>query len=241
LVGVSKISVKLLNFVKMPQQAVIFDMDGILIDSEPLWREAEKRVFARVGITLTDAMCRSTAGLRIDDVVRHWLGVFNHATANERQLTHEVVQELVRLVKAEGQPMPGARECVAFFKSKGWKIGLASSSWMQIIDAVLERLEIREDFEAVFSAEPLKYGKPHPEVYLQTAEALGVKPEDCLVIEDSFNGALAGLAARMQVVVIPEPENYNDERFKAFHLKFDSLLKIPPHYEAIQQLFSGKS
>ncbi|MFN3918602.1 MAG: hexitol phosphatase HxpB [Flavobacteriales bacterium] len=225
----------------MFQQAVIFDMDGILIDSEPLWREAEKRVFASVDITLTDAMCRSTAGLRIDDVVKRWLIEFNHADANQHKLAEEVVQELIRLVKTQGQAMPGAKECVTFFKSKGWKIGLASSSWMQIIDAVLDRLGMREDFEAVFSAEPLKYGKPHPEVYLQTAEALGVNTENCLVIEDSFNGALAGLAAHMKVLVVPEAENASDERFKAFHLKCSSLLGIPSQYGVIQQLFSGKS
>lgn len=212
-------------------------MDGVLIDSEPLWREAEKNVFSTYGIHLTDDMCRSTAGLRIDEVTRLWLNRFDKDVNFEKELSARIVENLVTLVKKRGNPMPGAVDSVQFFKQNGWKIGLASSSWMQIIEAVIERLELQSVFEAVFSAEGLPYGKPHPEVYLKAAAAMQVGPVNCLVIEDSFHGALAGLAARMKVIAVPEAENRMDKRFHACHLLINSLEEIPSRYPHISALW----
>jgi mannitol-1-/sugar-/sorbitol-6-/2-deoxyglucose-6-phosphatase len=120
--------------------------------------------------------------------------------------------------------MEGLHYILSYFQEKDFKIGLASSSPMRLIQSVLQHLDIHQNFKAVYSAEFEPYGKPHPAVYLSCAQELGSNPLHCLAFEDSVNGMIAAKAARMKVVAVPEPHNQHDKRFALADLKLSSLL-----------------
>lgn len=193
-------------------KAVIFDMDGVLIDSEPLWKIAEIEGFGKVGINLTQTDCEETVGLRIDEVVRLWhkKAAWNNKTLDE--VGDDIVDILIREIYAQGKALPGVYESLELFKNAGYKIALATSSYQRIIHAVVEKLKLDRYFDEVHSAEFETFGKPHPAVFLTTASKLAIHPTECLVIEDSFNGILAGKAARMKVVAVPEKSHQYDQR-----------------------------
>jgi sugar-phosphatase len=184
--------------------AVIFDMDGLLIDSEPFWRQAEMEVFARVGVTLTDAMCMQTTGLRIDAVVEHWYQRMPWQGTSREDVTASISGRVAELIASDAKALPGVDLALNFFKVRGFPVALCSSSPTLVIDAALRKLGLVGRLRAVVSAESEAYGKPHPAVYMTTAAKLGVKPEDCLAIEDSLNGCIAAKAARMKVIAVPE-------------------------------------
>lgn len=204
-------------------EAVIFDMDGLLIDSEPLWRRAEQRIFADLGVHLTDEMCMQTMGVRVDEVVQHWYGLYPWGGPAPERVTAEVVTAVVELVEAEGSPMGGVDAVLDLLSARRLRLAMASSSPTPLIDAVVDRLDIRRRFEVLHSAESEPYGKPHPGVFLTAAQRLGVDPTRCLVLEDSFAGVIAGLAARMKVVAIPAPGDCDQPRFDIAHAKLRSL------------------
>jgi len=185
-------------------EAVIFDMDGVLIDSEPTWKIAMEQVFAGVGCHLTVQDFEKTTGLRIDQVVDYWYQYFPWENASPEAVVERILQRMVELLSATGKPLTGVRESLEYFQKKGLKIGLATSSYEILVETVLKTLDIRDYFLVTHSAEREKYGKPHPAVYLTAAAMLDADPLRCLVIEDSLNGVIAGKAARMQVVCIPE-------------------------------------
>lgn len=201
-------------------------MDGVLIDSEPFWRESEIAVFGRVGLRLTDAMCRETMGLRIDEAVDYWHRRHRWEVPATGEVADEIVGGLIELIQLRGELMPGARHALNFFRSRGVKLGLASSSAYRIINAVVERLGLAGEFDCVYSAEKEAYGKPHPGVYLTTAGKLGVEPTECLAVEDSLNGVLAAKAARMKCIAIPERTEQLDPRFAIADCVLDSLSDI---------------
>ena len=185
-------------------KAVIFDLDGLLIDSEPLWQEAEIEIFQQVNIQLTSELCLRTKGLRIDEVVDYWYAQYPWDNLSKQEVEDRIVARVIELIKTKGQPLPGVAEAIAFVRSKPIKIALASSSALKIIQAALEALELSEVFTEVYSAEFEKLGKPDPGVYLTTAQKLGVSPQECVALEDSLNGVLAAKAAQMQCIAIPE-------------------------------------
>ena len=190
--------------------AVIFDMDGVLIDSEPLWKIAMEEVFLSVGCPLTREDFQHTVGLRIDEVISYWYKQVGWDNCSEREVEDRIMKRMVELIHQNGDPLPGVIETISFLKSKGLKVGLATSSYTVLIEAVLETLNIKKEFDFVHSAENERFGKPHPAVYLTVAENLKVSPLKCLVIEDSLNGIISGRAARMKVVCIPE-KTHNPE------------------------------
>lgn len=185
-------------------KAVIFDMDGVLIDSEPLWKIAMEEVFTEVGCNLTRKDFEKTVGLRLDEVINYW---FNHNPWEKftpDDVLQKIIHKMVILIKENGEPLPGVIDTLKFFKEEGLKIGLATSSYEILIETVLEALNIKHFFDKTHSAEYESHGKPHPAVYIHTANELKIHPTACLVIEDSLNGIIAGKAARMHVICIPE-------------------------------------
>lgn len=207
-------------------KAVVFDMDGVLIDSEPFWRESEIAVFGRVGLRLTDAMCRETMGLRIDEAVDYWHKRHGWEGRAPAEVADEIVGGLIELIQHKGALMPGARHALHFFRSRGVKLGLASSSSYRIINAVVERLGLADEFDCVYSADEEPHGKPHPGVYLTTAGKLGVEPTHCIAIEDSLNGVLAAKAARMKCVALPDHAGRLDPRYAIADCVLESLSDI---------------
>lgn len=198
-------------------------MDGVIIDSEPLWRKAEIEVFKSVGVQLTDEMCMQTVGLRIDEAILHWHRKFPWDNKSLKQIEDEVIDKLIESVNKESVPMDGAIELIDFFISKKIKVALASSSSMRIIQTVLKKFNLTDKFEVVNSAEQMQFGKPNPEIYINTANKLGVNPLNCLAIEDSFNGLLSAKSARMKTIAIPEEHNKNDKRFVIADMQLNCL------------------
>lgn len=185
-------------------EAVIFDMDGVLIDSEPLWKIALENVFQGLGSHLTKKDFQKTVGLRIDEVISFWLEHEQWENVTVESVWEMILTQMLHLLESEGKPMIGVLDTIQYLKENHIKIGLATSSYTVLMQKVLAVLKIEDAFDFVHSAEHEPYGKPHPAVYLTVANKLEVSPLKCLVVEDSINGVIAGKAARMHVVCIPE-------------------------------------
>lgn len=206
--------------------AALFDMDGLLVDSEPLWREAEVRVFGAHGVPLTEADCATTSGLRIDEVVAHWKAHFGaHALATDA-LVGAIVEEVIALVRAKAVAKAGVGELLERCARRGLAVALASSSSPRIIDAVLESLAIGPHFQARVSAQGLDFGKPHPEVFLRSARILAVEPRACVVFEDSMFGVVAAKAARMSCIAVPDDHQRGDPRYVLADATLATLLEV---------------
>ena len=204
--------------------AAILDMDGVIVDSEPLWRRAEIQVFReRVGLALSEAQCTQTMGMRIDHVVQHWLAIHPRDNCDVAQVARAIVDEVRRLILLEGRALPGVHRLVTLLRHQGLKLGLASSSPLALIETVLVKLGLTSAFEAVRSAESEVRGKPDPAVYLSAARSLSVQPAHCLVFEDSLTGIAAARAAAMCVVAVPALEQRTDPRYAAADLLLNSL------------------
>ncbi len=193
-------------------KAVIFDMDGVLIDSEPLWKIAEVEAFAKVGLDLSHTDCEETVGLRIDEVVKMWHKKVGWTSKTTQEVEDDIVDILIREIKEQGKALEGVMTTLEKIAASGLKIGLATSSYERIIHTVISKLDIGHFFDVLHSAEHEVHGKPHPSVFLSAAKKLQIQPTDCLVIEDSFNGVLSAKSARMKVVAIPEKTHEYDKR-----------------------------
>lgn len=203
--------------------AVIFDMDGLLIDSEPFWRRAQEYAFGTVQVHLSQDDMRQTMGHRIDEVVAHWYRERPWKGATQKDIEALIVDKVIELSRAEGQPLPGVREILEFFKKKSLPMAIASSSCTEIINAVVDTLDIRDYFQHFYSAEHETHGKPHPGVYITTASLLGVPPHLCLALEDSPSGVLAAKAAKMKCVAVPSHENRDHAYIQVADTRIDSL------------------
>ena len=204
--------------------AVIFDMDGVLIDSEPLWKIAMEEVFKSVGCALTRKDFQKTVGLRLDEVIQYWYEHTGWENATPKEVEDAIVNRMIELLNENGTPLKGVVETLEFLKQKDKKIGLATSSYTVLIDTVLDALHIRHYFDFTHSAENESHGKPHPAVYLTVANHLQIQPKKCLVIEDSLNGIISGKAARMTVVCIPEKSHSPEPKLSLADYHFDDML-----------------
>lgn len=207
-------------------KAVIFDMDGLLIDSEPLWQESEIVVFGKVGLRLDHQMCLETMGMRVDAVVDYWYARHPWESVSRKEIEDGIIDEVVERIIRQATPMEGVDSVINFVQSKRVRVALASSSSSRIIGAVLDKFDLREKFEVIHSAEEEEHGKPHPGVYLTTAHKLGVKPIECLAIEDSLNGVKAAKAAGMLCIAVPDATTRGDARFALADVVLSSLSEI---------------
>jgi mannitol-1-/sugar-/sorbitol-6-/2-deoxyglucose-6-phosphatase len=207
----------------MNLNTVIFDMDGLLIDSEPLWNEAANEVFEYYGKRLTDAEFAQTTGLRTSEFVSWWLRDYKFDNTELERAGEQIIQLVIEKVRTKGQPQPGLQHIFNFFNDRGFKIGLATSSPLSLVDAVCKHLGIGDYLKVKTSAEHLEYGKPHPQVYLNCAKELSSSPLECICFEDSVNGMIAVKAARMKCVVVPAQNQLKDERWSIADLKVSSL------------------
>ena len=184
-------------------RAAIFDMDGLLIDSEPFWRDAEREVFGRVGIEITDEMAADTAPLTTRAVAEHWYRVRPWSGHSIEDMEAAVIARVAEFIRANGAALPGVRDALDLCTRQGWRVALASNSPLSLCDLVLSRLGIADRFHAVLSADHVERGKPDPAIYLLAASRLGVDARDCVVFEDSPTGVRAARAAGMSVVAVP--------------------------------------
>lgn len=210
----------------MAIEAVIFDMDGLLIDSEALWREGEAIELRAVGVPITAEDGRLTMGLRCDEVVEYWHARHPWSTPTRKEVEAKIDRRVLDLVAERGVAMPGAVETVRMLAEAGYPLAVASSSTSELIAQVVEQLGIGQYMRVLQSAEHEPYGKPHPAVYIEAARRLNVPAERCLAFEDSPAGLLAAKAARMRCIAVPPAEMRADRRYCIADLVLDSLTEF---------------
>lgn len=210
-----------------PVLAAIFDMDGLLIDSEPLWERAELDVFATLDVDLSRrSEMPDTVGLRIDQVVRMWYETLPWIGPSQEEVTQRILTRALTLIEETRPLLPGAELALKLCQAEGLKIGLASASPLFMQEKVLTMFGLRHYFEVLASAESLPYSKPHPQVYLDAAARLGIDPLNCVTLEDSVNGMIATKAARMRSIVVPAAIYADDARWALADVKLTSLTEL---------------
>ena len=206
----------------MTIQATLFDMDGLLIDSEVLWHEAEIEIFGALGVDLDEATDRSTKGLFVAEVVEYWYARYPWSGASTSEVVDMLLARVGELVEAKGRLLPGAVRAIELTSARG-PVALASSTPLFLIEKCLAHFGLNDRFVSLHSAEFEPFGKPHPGVFLTAAAALGVAPDRCLVFEDSSAGVLAAKAGRMTVVAVPTTSDRALAAFSLADLVLDSL------------------
>ncbi len=184
--------------------AVIFDLDGVLIDSESVWDEARRAVVADNGGSWTETATRAMQGMSSPEWSRYLhdeLGV----SLDPGEISRQVVERMLAAYEREVPLLPGAVQAVRRLAER-WPLGLASSSNRPVIDAVLESAGLTGCFSATVSGDEVARGKPSPDVYLAAARKLGVEAGRAAAVEDSSNGLRAGAAAGMLVIAVPNRE-----------------------------------
>jgi HAD superfamily hydrolase (TIGR01509 family) len=204
-------------------RAAVFDMDGLLIDSEPLWKRAEQEVLARLGVRLTDEDCEQTLGLRTDMVVAHWHSRRPWTSPSRQSVADAIDARVEELVARRGIAMPGALRALESVHSAGLVIGLATSSPTSLIETTVRRLDIARYITVACSAMDEAHGKPDPAVYLTTAAKLRLPPGDCVAFEDTVVGVRSASAAGMRVIAVPAAGHFDDPGFDVADLKLRSL------------------
>lgn len=212
---------------RRPVLAAIFDMDGLLIDSEPLWDQAELDIFSSLGVDITRRHeLPDTLGLRIDQTVRMWFDALPWNGPDQAEVTQRIIARALALVEETRPLLPGVEQALQLCQQQGLKIALASASPLFMLERVLEMFDLRKYFDAIASAEALPYSKPHPQVYLDAAAKLGIDPLNCVTLEDSFNGMIATKAARMRSIVVPDKAYRDDARWALANVKLDDLTQL---------------
>jgi HAD superfamily hydrolase (TIGR01509 family) len=189
--------------------AVIFDLDGVLVDSEQLWNAAKEELVRATGARWREEAPTVMMGMSSPE----WSAYLHDELAvplPPAEINAEVVRRMERMYRRRLPLLPGAVQAVQSLGAR-WPLGLASSSNREIIELVLERAGLTGTFAATVSSEEVARGKPAPDVYLEAARRIGVAPERCVAIEDSGNGLRAAAAAGMRVIAVPNP-HYPPER-----------------------------
>ena len=213
-------------------KAVIFDMDGVMIDSEPLWEKAERILLGRRGIDYNPTYRDKIVGLNQKDSGRLLKETFNLPETIE-ELLSERIDLIVRIYEEELELVPGIKSFLRELKENGFLIAMASSSPLRVINLVLNKFSLNEFFSVVVSGESVEFGKPHPDIYLFTAGKLGacpeqgrrIEPSECVVIEDSINGVKSAKSAGMHCIAIPDKRLSRNE-FQIADLVVDRLDEI---------------
>ncbi|MHC4941781.1 MAG: HAD family hydrolase [Planctomycetota bacterium] len=189
-------------------EAVIFDVDGVLTDSEPLHLEATNRVLANLGKALDEEENKEYLGLDERDFWKKVVARFE-LEADPESLGAQRIAEYLELVQDGLLPMPGVPECITGMLMRGLSLAAASSSSRKVVDATLVELGLKKSFQVVVCGDEVRRSKPDPEIFLKAAEGLGVQPDQCLVIEDSPNGIQAAREAGMLPVAVLNQYNFD--------------------------------
>jgi HAD superfamily hydrolase (TIGR01509 family) len=205
-------------------RAVIFDMDGVIINSEPIWEKTEKILLARRDLEYDPTYRDKIVGLNQKDSGKLLKETFNLPEKIE-ELLAERIGILLSLFDKELELVPGLPIILKELKESGFLLALASSSPLRVINFVLDKFSLHEFFSLVISGEFVENGKPAPDIYLYTAEKLGIQPTECVIIEDSVNGVKSAKSAGMICIAIPD-KRLNQKVFQIADLVVDSIDKI---------------
>lgn len=216
--------------------AIIFDMDGLLVDSERVWADAETRLLAARGKAYdADHTRDDLIGLRIDEFLDRLCATFNIDESPE-SLYDELIGDMLQLIPDELMTKPGATEILEYVQLRNLPCAIASSSPQSVIEAVVASQGWTEALPVRVSAESVGRGKPAPDVYLEAARRLGIAPGHALALEDSPNGARAAVAAGMTCYAVPD----------LFHSPVTAFEGITPYvfdslHTVLAQLTGGRS
>ncbi|MCW5942238.1 MAG: HAD-IA family hydrolase [Fimbriimonadaceae bacterium] len=183
--------------------AVLFDMDGVVIDSEPLWEAVEVETYRSLGVPMTPELSRTTLGLTAKVAVQKWYDRYGWEGPSVDEVVEAISEKMEPTIRDHGREVPGACDLVRRVRAMGKRTALATSSPYRLVDATLDRLNLRDAFDLVYSGTEEPLGKPHPGIFLTVASRLGVPAGRCLVIEDAVSGCVAAKAARMMCVALP--------------------------------------
>ena len=212
--------------IKPPVEAVVLDMDGLLIDTEPVWRAAQSAVFAGFGVTLSASDLLDSTGQPVEELIPIWRRRSpdgdGTSPLTDTEIAGLITDRVITHVTAEGQPMPGVTAAIARFERCGLRLAIASSSPLRLIDAVCDRLGLAR-IEVRCSAMDEARGKPAPDVYLTAARRIGVPAACCLALEDSPHGVASAKSAGMRCVAVPDPLLADDPRYREADLVLTSL------------------
>ena len=208
----------------MSVEAVVFDLDGVIVESEQLWNRAKRELVLAEGGTWPDDAERTMMGMSSPEwsAYLHGLGL----SIDAEEINRRVVERMLALYEEDLPLLPGALDAVRRLAER-WPLGLATSSNRPVIEVVLRQAGLAECFEAVVSSEEVERGKPAPDVYLAAARDLGAAPGACAAIEDSSNGLRSAHAAGMTVIAVPNREYAPDASAMAMaHLELRSLAQL---------------
>ena len=207
--------------IKKMKKGAIFDMDGLMFDTERVYQETWEELGAEYGVTLGDAFAREicgTAGDREKEILCRYYHT-DDAESLLKENARRVRQKLTKVVPEK----PGIREILAFFKENGVRTAVASSSPIELIRHNLVQTGLDQYIDSMISGANLEHGKPAPDVFLKAAESIGLPAEDCYVFEDAYNGVRAGHAAGAYTVMIPDILPPDDEMRAKADLICDTL------------------
>ncbi|AWP27334.1 HAD family phosphatase [Paenibacillus sp. Cedars] len=196
-------------------QAFIFDMDGVIIDSEPMHFDVDIQVMNYYGSAITHEQLEQYVGMTNPEM---WAAVkeqHNLTPSVSEIIEYQLSNKIEMLTSSEMEPIDGIRELLAELKARNIPAAIASSSPPVFIKAVLRKFDLLDHFECVVSGEEVERGKPAPDVYLKAAELLGVKPQDCMVLEDARHGVAAAKAAGMKCIGFVNPNSGNQDLSQA--------------------------
>ena len=189
------------------KKAVIFDMDGVLVESEAIWKQAEYEVFSSLGVSVTEENSSYTQSLTTKEVTAFWYQKFPWKETPLSEVEEMVVRRVMELILLKDCATLGISAFIKNLKERNFKIGLATNAPEKIIPVVLKKTGTESLFDSVSSADFEEKGKPHPAIYLNTAKKLKVMPEECAVIEDSETGMEAAKKAGMSVIAYTNGNN----------------------------------
>jgi len=198
-----------------PFHAVIFDLDGVLADSEPWWNQIDAKLLAEYGVSYRGEYHRNVLGVSYRLAVEFYKNAF-HISAAVEELMRRRGEIATDFFANRVDLFPFAKATLAQLREMKLPLGVATSSVSASARPLLDRIGIRGLFNVVITGDEVQQGKPHPDIYLRAAKKLGISPEACLVIEDSLAGIAAGKGANMRVAAIPDrrfvdPREYEKE------------------------------
>jgi beta-phosphoglucomutase len=205
--------------------AVIWDVDGVLLDSAEQHRQAWHRLAAEEGVAFTDADFWATFGMRNADITPRFYGP--NLTPKRIQALADRKEAYYReLLRAQAAPLPGARELLVALHAAGYRQAIGSSAPLENVQVIVELLDLAPYFEATISGERVARGKPAPDIFLAAAETLGVPPARCLVIEDAPAGVAAAHAGGMRCLAVRRTGQADAPGLEAADLVVDSLTQV---------------
>lgn len=198
------------------EKCVIFDMDGVIIDSEPIHQECERKIFKLLGINILEEVHNALVGAT-DEAMWRSIETEYDLPINISEIIQLKKSLYMEYLKREVyiKPIPYISELIADLYNNGFSLALASSSPHEQIDYILNDFGIKPFFHTIISGEDIYEGKPHPEIFLKASESVGVDPSRCVVIEDSYNGVMAAKSARMKCIGFVNPTSGTQDLSKA--------------------------